>query len=187
MRSGKFAIIAAIVIVGMLAGCKSGVSTPTTPTMSSEDVIHTAEAIVEETRQAVTNTPTMTPVPPSPTTPPETPTSTATATPSKPKVTANYNANVRYGPDESYPVIDFMLEGQEGEPLGRYIHSTLGTWWYIERIGQGLNGWVWGGAVTFSGDANSVPYWDAPPTPTASPAPTEEPTEEPTATITPTP
>ncbi|OGO20336.1 MAG: hypothetical protein A2Z14_19330 [Chloroflexi bacterium RBG_16_48_8] len=132
--------------------------------------MRTAEAIAEKTRQSSTNTPE--PIPtemtPSPTVVEVSPTPTPTATPASPKVRADYNANVRSGPDEVYPVIDFFLAGEEADVIGLNIHATMGTWWYIRRIGQGLNGWVWGGAVTFSGDATGIPYLESPPTPTAT-------------------
>jgi len=63
----------------------------------------------------------------------------------------------------------------------------MGTWWYIKRIGQGLNGWVWGGAVTFSGDATGIPYLEAPPTPTATSKAVETDTSEPEPSSTPKP
>ena len=189
MRSWKLlclVIVASLVI----ANCSSEQDPSKQPTRSSEDVLRTAEAIAEKTRQASTNTPV--PVPtestPSPTVVEETATPLPTETPASPIVRPNYNANVRSGPDEIYPVIDFFLEGQEADVIGLNIHPVLGTWWYIKRIGPGLNGWVWGGAVTLFGDASNVPYFEAPPTPTATvkvetqPPATETPSVEPTST-----
>jgi hypothetical protein len=174
----------------IFSGCSSNGNTPEQPTRSSEDVIRTAEAIAEKTRQFSTNTPEPIPteVVPSPTIVESTSTPIPTETPASPKVRANYNANVRSGPDEIYPVVDFFYEGQEADVIGLNIHPVLGTWWYIKRIGQGLNGWVWGGAVTLSGDAGGIPYFEAPPTPTATkkvetqPAATDTLEAEPTET-----
>jgi len=154
----------------LISSCSSEQGPTEQPTRSSEDVLRTAEAIAEKTRNAATNTPQPIPteVTPSPIVVEVTPTPTQTATPASPKVRADYNANVRSGPDELYPVIDFFLAGEEADVIGLNIHATMGTWWYIRRIGQGLNGWVWGGAVTFSGDATGIPYLEALPTPTAT-------------------
>jgi uncharacterized protein YraI len=90
-------------------------------------------------------------------------------------VQARYNANVRRGPGENYEAIDVFYEGSSAEVLGRYDHPATGVWWFIDRIGEGLNGWVWGGAVLFSGNPASVPYFEAPPTSTPSPEPTQAP------------
>jgi hypothetical protein len=111
-----------------------------------------------------------------------------TPTPTVPIVRPAYNANVRAGPDETYEILDFFIEGQEAEVIGRYDHPTMGVWWYIKRIGQGLNGWVWNGAVILSGNPAGITYFDAPPTstpipdPTNPPQPTAVPTEEATST-----
>jgi hypothetical protein len=166
-----------------LGGCSKEPPTPEEPTQSSEDVIRTAEAIAEQTRKAATSTPSPTPITPTPTVIPETDTPEPTPTPSKPVVRADYNANVRSGPDESYAVIDFFLQGQEADVIGQYQNPRMGVWWYIKRIGEGLSGWVWGGAVTLSGDASNIPYLQPPPTST----PTKPPTSPPAATDTPSP
>jgi hypothetical protein len=157
------------VAAGLATGCTLG-GPPPTPTLSPADVLSTAQAIAELTRQATTPTarpPTDTP---SPTIPAESPTPSATLTPTTPSVTADFNANVRSGPGAEYPVIDFLLQGEVASVLGRFDNPENGTWWYIHRLAQGLDGWVWSGAVTFGGDIAQVPYLEPPPTP--------EPTEE---------
>jgi uncharacterized protein YgiM (DUF1202 family) len=182
MRVRLFTCI--LVLLGSLIA--SACSTASTPTeiasMSSDDVLRTAEAIAELTRTASTETPTPSPVSPSVTLVQETSTPEPTATPEAPMVTALYNANIRSGPGENYPVIDFILEGQQGEPIGRFDHPDTGIWWYIDRVGDGLNGWVWNGAVDFSGNSGVVPYFEAPPTqaPTSAPTNTQAPTATPT-------
>lgn len=164
----------------LAAGCSlGGVGGPTaTPTLSSDDVLQTAEAMAELTRQAASPTPSPSPVTPTATEVLETATPESTATPSSARVTANYNANVRTGPDEVFEVIDFLLQGDQAQPIGRYENEATGTWWYITRE-EGLDGWVWGGAVTFSGNEATVPFRDSPPTPTPGPGPTETPTPTP--------
>jgi hypothetical protein len=166
MRINGISLIILLILAFVLSGCSSNEALSEEPTRSSEDVIRTAEAIAEMTRQYTTSTPEPTQIPPTDTVVPSTPTPEPTATLASPKVVPFYNANVRSGPGEEYPVIDFFLVGQEADVIALHIHETMGTWWYIKRIGQGLNGWVWGGAVEFSGDASGLPLWEAPPTPT---------------------
>ena len=170
----------------LISACSKEPKTTEQPTLSSEDVIRTAEAIAEKSRQAATPTPCSTPITPTATAIPETATPEPTATLGKPIVQANYNANVRSGPDETYDVLDVFFEGQKAEVIGQYVHPQLGAWWFIKRIGEGLNGWVWGGAVTISGDTSTIPYLQPPPTSTATKPPTTPPspseTPSPTAT-----
>jgi hypothetical protein len=187
MRSIKSFCLISILSL-MITSCSSNQGPSEIPTRSSEDVLRTAEAIAEKTRQASTNTPE--PIPtqavPSATVVEQSPTPIPSDTPTSPRVRANYNANVRSGPDVTYPSIDVFYEGNEADVVGQNIHPTMGTWWYIKRVGPGLNGWVWGGAVTFSGDASAIPYFEAPPTPTATlkPAATSVSTDTPEAEAT---
>lgn len=162
----------------LISGCNFGApaGTSETPTLSSDDVMRTAEAMVEATRQSSSPTPTINPVTLTPTQPPASATPTITSTPSAPIVVADYNANVRSGPDEVFGVVDFLLQGDQANAEGRFIHDDGGVWYYITREGQGLPGWIWGGAVTVAGDPDSIPFLESPPTPTPGPSPTESPT-----------
>lgn len=187
MRLLRLSLLILIMCSVGVASCSREAEPSAEPTRSSEDVLLTAEAIADKTRQAVTPTHTHTPIPPSPTEPSMTDTPVPTATPAIPIVRPTYNANVRAGPDETYEIIDFFLEGQEAEVIGRYDHPTMGTWWFIKRVGEGLNGWVWNGAVILSGDAAGIPYFEPPPTSTPSPPPTNPPAATNTPTVTPTP
>jgi hypothetical protein len=169
-----------------LVACGQGANEPTaTATISSDDVLQTAEAIAAATRSAAPPTPTPTPLTPTATEILETATQAATDTPLSPIVVADY---VRSGPDEAFPAIDIFLQGDEADVLGRYQNSVNGVWWSIHRIGAGRDGWVWGGAVTLSGDAGRVPFLESPPTPeiepTDKPTKTSEPSETPEPTET---
>lgn len=151
-------------LVLLLAACQ-GAGARSTPTRTTEELLGTARARAESTRAATFQTPPPTPITPSPTAPlvTDTPEPTLTPTPDRPVVTANYNANVREGPGEEYPGVDFLLEGQRAIVIGRYENEVTGTWWAIERIEAGKDGWVWSGAVELFGDANLIPFLDAPP------------------------
>jgi hypothetical protein len=153
---------------GVFGGGQSPTSTP-----SSADVLQTAQAIAQATRQASSPTPSRTPITPSATLPAETDTPAPTSTPSAPLVKANYNAYIRTGPDEAFDYVDFLLEGKTAQVLGQYQNLSNGVWWYIHPDEGGLEGWVWGGAVTFSGNAGAVPARESPPTPTKAPTATE--------------
>jgi hypothetical protein len=175
-----------IVLLVGLGACGGTQEADVEATRSSDDVLRTAEAIAAQTREATTATPSSTPPTPSPTAVEDTATIELTPTPGSPIALASYNANVRNGPDESYEVIDFFLAGQEADVIGWYQNPSSGMWWFIKRIGPGLNGWVWGGAIIISGDTSGVPMFEPPPTATASPKPTNppSPTETPAPTAT---
>jgi hypothetical protein len=152
----------AVVIMSLVAGCRA---TPGTPTSSSDDVLRTAQAIAEQTRNAPTDTPTPVAETATPSLAPPTSTPTETGTPSFAAVTASYNVSVRTGPGEEYPILDLFLQGQTAQVIGRFDESPIGTWYLVTRIGQGINGWVWSGATVASGDLTGVPILEAPPTP----------------------
>ncbi len=141
-------------LIGACAGIGAG-----TPTRSAADVITTAEALADLTRAATLQTLPPTPEPATATATPPGPTSTPTATEGPPIVEADYNAYVREGPDETFAFVDYFLEGQRGEVIGRYENTEYNppTWWYIRRIDQGKDGWVWSGAVTFYGEESGIP------------------------------
>lgn len=158
-------IIGSLPIALMFLVSACGAGTRASSTQSSDAVLATAYAKAELTKQATFQTPPPAPVTPSPIPPLESPTPTVTVTPTigQPVVTANYNAYVRSGPDESYDSIDFFLTGQRAFIEGRNENGTNGTWWYIRRIDEGKDGWVWSGAVTLAGDASGVAILEAPP------------------------
>ncbi len=163
-RPAVYLLLAGAFLVS--AGCSLSAGTASTPTPSAEQVIRTAQAMAEATRGAATPTLPPSPVPPSPTMPLATDTPASTSTPTSPIATADYNANVRSGPDESYPVIDVFLQGQTADVVGRNNNlssgTSGGTWWLLRRIGGGLDGWVFSGAVTLSGDSSGVPNQELP-------------------------
>lgn len=166
MQAGIRTITLTILIGILICGCNPGQDPLITPTRSGESIISTAKVYAEQTRQATVQTPPPITISPSPIAIQETSTPEPTETSSVPIVTADYNSHVRSGPDEMYQNIDFLLTGQTAEVIGRFENDNTGTWWYIRRIGEGKNGWIWSGAVTLSGYAGGVPVLEAPPTPT---------------------
>jgi hypothetical protein len=149
--------ISLIALAVALGACSGG--RPGTPTPSAEDVIRTAEAMAQQTRQAATPTLGPTPVTPTATFTPATPTVAVTTTPmvTGPVVTANYPVKVRGGPGEEYEEADLFLTGQMARVVGRYDDTPIGTWYLLQRIDVGKDGWVWSGAVTLAGDPASIP------------------------------
>jgi hypothetical protein len=152
-----------LIFVVFLGACGPAPS-ETNDHRSSQDVLETAQARAEATRAATFQTPPPTPITPSPTAPlvTDTPVPATTPTPSQPIAIADYNAYVRSGPDETYANIDFLLQGQHGITLGMYENESSGSWWYIDRIEEGKDGWIWSGAVTVSGNVIGVPVLEAP-------------------------
>jgi len=146
-----------LALAGLAAGCTG--AGRGTPTPSAEDVIRTAEAMAEQTRQAATPTSSPTPVTPTATFTPVTPTVAVTPTPavSGPVVTADYPVTVRSGPGETYDPVDLMLTGQMARVVGRFDDTPIGTWYLLQRIEVGRDGWVWSGAVTLVGDPALIP------------------------------
>ncbi len=168
-------------LAALLVGCRAAPAE--SPTADPDSVIATSQAAAEMTRAAVTPTlPPTVEVSPSPTVMLMTPTISTTPTLVGAAVTASYNANVRDGPGVQYGVIDGFYQGQTARLVGRYVNGLGELWWYIDRIGAGIDGWVWDGAVAVTGDANAVPFLTPPPTPTPVPAATATATSTPTST-----
>jgi uncharacterized protein YgiM (DUF1202 family) len=168
MQGSSRTIVAMWILSGLvLFSCSNGFGSQATETRAGENVIATAQAYAEQTRQATLLTLPPTPITPSPTATVATPTPEPTATQSFPIVVADMNARVRSGPSEDYPIIDFFTEGTSAQVVGRYENTDYepATWWSISRIGEGKDGWVWSGVVTLSGNEAVVPFLELPPTP----------------------
>lgn len=151
-------------LLGIVVGLSACSSAPAT--RSPEQVLASAQAAAELTLQVTQLTPEPSPTV-SATPEADTPTSEPTATPTIDRIiaVADYNAFVREGPDESFTDIDFFLEGQQAEVVGRFENPVSGAWFLIRRIDAGRDGWVWSGAVTLNADPANVPEVEAPATP----------------------
>jgi hypothetical protein len=158
-----------------LAGCAPGAGGAATSAVSGEDLIATAEAAAEMTRQAATATFTPTPITPLPSPVPPTATRLPLTTETAPFLTATQTAYVRAGPDVTYNWLGLLYSGETALVTGRHEAGNGETWWLIHRTSDGLEGWVWGGAATLSGDAGTLPLLEAPPTQTPGPSPTPSP------------
>ncbi len=170
----KHPALALLLLAAALVGACSSGSTRAAPTLTSDQAMQTAEAIAQLTSQAIA--PTSSPVPASPTATPILATSTPapTASSTSPMATAKYTVAVRAGPGTVYEQIDIFVMGQAAEVYGQYTETANEPWYYIHRIGAGKDGWVWSGAVDFSGNPAQVPPMGAPPTP-SGPSPTATP------------
>jgi SH3-like domain-containing protein len=148
-----------LVVVGLVLASACA-NSGRTPTLSSADVIGTAQAIAALTASRRASAILFT----------ETPTvhrRRRTDGPLTPNfaAAAKYNVSVRSGPGEAYPIVDLFLQGQTAQIVGRYDDPDFGTWWLVVRIGQGINGWVWSGAADVAGDTSLVPVLEAPEVP----------------------
>jgi len=80
------------------------------------------------------------------------------------------NSNCRFGPDNIYHIVGFLLKEERAPIDGR---NTESTWWYIQRQDGPGHCWVANYLTDEEGDIASVPIVQAPPTPT--PVDTEPP------------
>jgi hypothetical protein len=103
------------------------------------------------------------------------PTASATLLPQTPATApawaqANVNTNCRRGPSPEYPILDTLYKQWSSRIYGRNEDST---WWYINSPNIAVNYycWVWGEAVTVTGDTSQVPVVIPPPPPTATDVP----------------
>ena len=163
MQKSFVVFITFIMLAGALLGCTHSSSAEAGTEITAEEVLQTAEAIAAATRNADTATPTQSPLTATPSPVPETETPAPTATPNIALAEPLYNAYVRSGPGANYKEIDFFLIGQQAEVIGQFYNEESGTWWYLQRIEQGRDGWIWEGAVTVFGDTSGIPFLAAPP------------------------
>lgn len=163
--SARFRLPTGALTTAILTAACAGAGSSADSTRTGQEVIETAQAYAQMTREATLQTPPPPTITPTATEILFTSTPTVTSTPSEAIATSDYNAFVREGPDESFPDIDLFLQGQTARITGRYENLVNGTWWYIERLEGGKDGWVWGGAVTVAGDVEGIPHLTSPPTP----------------------
>ena len=108
---------------------------------------------VEPTESGIFLLPTFTP----------TATPTATPTPGLPMLVLIQNANCRKGPGTVYSVVTSFLKGQILQVDGR--NDQVPWWWWVLMPNSNQHCWISISAGTPSGDPNSLPVIQAPPTP----------------------
>jgi hypothetical protein len=187
----RIALTVSILVIAMLSACNfPGISGDETESTSEAEVeltefaqtveaegtlaAQTVVAGVTLTTQANVGAdePTATiPIEVSPTLPIVTPLLSSTPEPSptlgQPIIYANVDTNCRMGPSTLYPVVGYLLVGQESIVHGRNSDST---WWYIETPKKpGTYCWAWGGSTRVEGDTRSLPVITPPPPPTLTP------------------
>jgi hypothetical protein len=83
-----------------------------------------------------------------------------------PTITASVDTRCRSGPSPVYPVIGYILVGQQSNVYGRLGDNS---WWYIENPKKpGQFCWAWGETTQVVGNINLIPVLTPPPTPTPS-------------------
>lgn len=113
----------------------------------------------------------------------ETATPTTVVPACEPAVTAELNANVRWGPGTLYGVVAALQEGESAPVIGR---NGDGSWWRIDlEAPTNTEFWIAASVVSINCGAAEVPVVDTPVPPTLTPTPTATATA--TATSTPTP
>jgi hypothetical protein len=158
------AILTSVLIILLLAGCNLASGMGVEPTRSADEVLATAKAAAEVTKQATLLTPPPTPIPPTLTPTPGEPTSTPTNTPAPAQVTiiAKYNVYARVLPGEEHGHVGFFFQGEEAEAYGRFEHLISGSWFRIILPDTGTEAWVWNGAVDMIGDSSGLPVVENP-------------------------
>ncbi|MDX1600678.1 MAG: sigma-70 family RNA polymerase sigma factor [Anaerolineales bacterium] len=155
---GALVLGGGLVFAGGLGALGAATSTPAEAASETPGESPTAVA-----GASLDSTPTRTPTPsPSPTLT-LTPTITPTPTLGPAMATALENSNCRAGPSDQFGVVGYLLQGDSAPIDGR---SEDDTYWWIERADGSGHCYVWQGLVETSGDVESVPYVDDPPTPT---------------------
>jgi hypothetical protein len=101
-------------------------------------------------------------------TPMPTPTPTPTPTTCIPMATAFQNATCRFGPDQMYVELGYLLQGESAVVEGR---DAAMTWWWIVNPDAAGHCWVWSGLVDVTCDPRGLPVIAAPPTPTPTDLP----------------
>lgn len=198
MRLFKTSIVLACTGVLFITGCGLSTAPPaeveTAPEVAKAGEVAAAEAEVQPAVETLPAAPTFTPSPTlglvatATALPTETPAPTETPlptdTPPPPTETPvpqpivrvddslGTSINVRGGPGTTYPIVAELGSGQAAPVTGR---SEDRTWWQIDLAGTGgQSGWVLGELVVFQGDDGAVAVAEAPPPPTATPAPVAE-------------
>ena len=119
------------------------------------------------TQPVETQPPVQTEPPPVQTEPPPSPIPTVVPLPPQlPKISANVDTKCRTGPSPDYPVVSFILVGQQSVVLGA---NPEHTWWQIEDPKKpGTKCWVWGSTTRVEGNSAAIPVVEPPPAPVVS-------------------
>ena len=164
------ALFGAAALVGVIGMLRIGLQAWHYTSAATLSPASTPAAIASPTAMEDPATPTLEVVTPTST---PTPTVTATATLGSASATANQNSNCRTGPSTVYRNVATLLQGQTTALDGRNAEST---WWWIPTPGAfGGHCWVWGGSLSVTGPAASLPVIAAPPTDTPIPGDSQPP------------
>lgn len=91
------------------------------------------------------------------------PTPTQIASGDSSVVTALTDANVRSGDDTSYPIVGYLLQGEQAKVIGL---SNFGSGWFYIELENGRRGWIAPSIVQYNGNTASLTRYNPPPPPT---------------------
>lgn len=138
-----------VVLVIAVTACQAQVTPPSTVTPPGHELTIT---VLVQTITAQASTPTSTPFTSMTDTPSSTPTVTETPTPTAPQVGVSSETNCRTGPTRHYKLIWEAEVGRTFEVVGRYSPSD----YWIIRLDDGRECWLWGQYATVEGDISSL-------------------------------
>jgi len=78
-------------------------------------------------------------------------------------VTATTDANVRSGDDVSYPIVGYLLRGEQATVIGL---SNFGSGWFYIELENGRRGFIAPSVVQYNGNAANLTRYNPPPPPT---------------------
>lgn len=96
-----------------------------------------------------------------------TPTITSTPVPQEATATANQDANCRFGDSTVFDEVGALIKGQSAVLLG---NNAQGTWSKV-RLSNGVECWIWNGALDIANNGTDTTVLPSPPTPTVVPVP----------------
>ncbi len=158
----RYAFTSLVLLALVLSACNLPTATGGQPAGPGAEATRMAESVAQTLAAAMSQ------MPPATVTPSLTPEPSATFTPSVPTVSVSSETNCRTGPAIGYDLISKLVPGQTAEVIGR---DTYGNYWVIKNPGGATPAfcWLWGEYATVSGDWQSLPVFDTPPTPTPAP------------------
>ncbi|GMR09392.1 MAG: hypothetical protein BMS9Abin28_0210 [Anaerolineae bacterium] len=166
LRPGRWIFLMFLLL---LAGC--GLSEDSVEqSLGADDpsLVSTPQPQVEQTVSVIYATETANPSPTPSATPTLPPTETPTSTPEPVYIGVSAPTNCRVGPGVRYQKTGTLLIEATAEVVAK--SSTLNFWYIANPDRSGEYCWLWGKYASIEGDAEVLPVYTPPPSPTPSPA-----------------